>query len=112
MTKSHSIKKGGGNAQLATPSKPGMLNSFWSMFTSKKDVVDESKINKINSFLKQSKPTNFVNGVIPNQLSNEGKTKFKSITQEATTPQNMSTSGGARITKRQKLKKRKTRRHI
>lgn len=110
MNKSRSMK-GGSNAIPKT----GLMESFFSFFTPK--PKDETKIKY---FLKNAQPTNFKSDVFPGQLTKEGALKYNAIPREIpSTGQPSNTvppSGGSRKsirnTKRQKLKKRKTRRHI
>lgn len=110
-------KKGGANTPVPnTPPKTGFMDSFFSFFNSK--PIDNSKIER---FLEQPQPTNFKSDVFPDKLSKEGKIKYNAPHREIPSTKQTSnplqgSSGGAhkslRRTKRQKLKKRKTRRHI
>ena len=75
------------------------FSSFWSSSTIK--LPPEQQIN----FLHNSKVEHFknLNDILPSSLSDTGRAEYKKLTLSV---------GGARRTKRQKLKKRKTRRHI
>lgn len=101
-------KKGGANTPVPnTPPKTGFMDSFFSLFNSK--PIDNSKIER---FLEHAKPTNFNSSVFPGKLSKDGKIKYNVSNASNSNLAQPLTSGGARRTIRQKLKKRKTRRHI